>query len=97
MAEEPDNLVLSLLRDMRADIKDVRKDMSRIDQTLREVRLTLVGHDLRFDALDEKIEMIREGTVSAMGLAATAGRAHVDLRKQMAGPARRVEKLERTE
>jgi hypothetical protein len=87
MAEEPENLVLALLREMRAD-------MSRIDATLREVRVTVVGHDLRFDALDEKIEMIREGTVSAIGFAANASRAHVDLHKQIADLTRRVEKLE---
>ena len=96
MAKEPDNLVLALLGEMRADIKDVRKDMSRIDETLRAVRLTVAGHDLRFDALDEKIEMIREGTVSAIGFAANASRAHVDLHKQIADLTRRVEKLERT-
>jgi hypothetical protein len=94
MAEEAENLVLSLLREMRADIKDVRKNLSRIDETLHAVRLTVAGHDLRFDALDEKIDMIREGTVSAIGFAANASRAHVDLHKQIADLARRVDKLE---
>jgi hypothetical protein len=87
MAEEPDNLVLAILREMRAD-------MSRIDETLREVRRTVMSHDLRFDALDEKFEIIREGTVSAIGYAANASRAHVDLQRQIADLARRVEKLE---
>ena len=87
MAEETENLVLSLLREMRADI-------SSIDETLREVRRTVVSHDLRFDALDEKFEMIREGTVSAIGFAANASRAHVDLHRQIADLTRRVEKLE---
>ena len=94
MAKEPEDLVLSLLREMRADVKDVRDHMSDIDRTLREVRLTLAGHDLRFDALDEKIDMIREGTVSAIGFAANASRAHVDLHKEIAELRRRVEKLE---
>ena len=96
MAEEPENLGLALLREMRADVKSVREDMSRIDKTLRDVRRTVVGHDLRFDALDEKFEMIREGTVSAIGFAANASRAHVDLHKQIADLTRRVDKLERT-
>jgi len=38
--------------------------------------------------------MIREGTVSAIGFAANAGRAHVDLRRQIADLTRRVERLE---
>ena len=88
MAKEPDNIVLSLLREMRAE-------MAHIDETLHAVRLNVAGHDLRFDALDEKIEMIREGTVSAIGFAANASRAHVDLHKQIADLVRRVEKLEK--
>jgi hypothetical protein len=88
MAEELDNLVLSLLREMRADVKDVR-------EVLRAVRGSVASHDRRFDALDEKVEMIREGTVSAVGFAAYASRAHVELDKQIADPARRVEKLEK--
>ena len=94
MAKEPENLVLAILREMRADVKDVRTELARIDETLHQVRLTVAGHDLRFDALDEKFEMIREGTVSAIGFAANASRAHVDLRKQIADLTRRVEKLE---
>ncbi len=40
--------------------------------------------DLRMEGLDEKFEMVREGTVSAIGYAANASRAHVDLHKQIA-------------
>ena len=50
--------------------------------------------DLRFDALDEMFDMIREGTVSAIGCAANASRARVDLHRQIADRTRRVEKLE---
>jgi|HubBroStandDraft_1064217.scaffolds.fasta_scaffold80101_3 hypothetical protein len=98
MAEEPDNLVLHLLRTMRAensarfDTIDGRFDA--IERLLNEVRLTVASHDLRFDALEERIETIREGTVSAIGFAANAGRAHVELRRQIADLARRVERLE---
>jgi predicted nuclease with TOPRIM domain len=87
MAKDPENLVLALLGEMRGD-------MSRMDETLQEVRRHVVGLDLRFDALDQKFELIREGTVSAIGYAANASRAHVDLQKQIADLARRVEKLE---
>ncbi len=87
MAKEPESLVLSLLGEMRAEI-------GHIDETLQAVRLTVAGHDLRFDALDEKFDMIREGTVSAIGFAANASRAHVDLHKEIAELRRRVEKLE---
>ena len=94
MAAEPDNLVLAILREIRVDMRDLREQMSRIGETLREVRLGVAGHDLRFDAMDENFDMIREGAVSAIGYAANANRAHIDLHKQIAEPSRRVEKLE---
>jgi hypothetical protein len=42
MAREPDNLVLTLLREMRAD--------------MTEIKATLSGHDRRFDALEKKFD-----------------------------------------
>ena len=91
MAKEPENLVLSILREMRVDMKS---DFARLDETLHDVRRHVASLDLRAEALDEKFEMIREGTVSAIGYAANASRAHVDLHKQIANLTRRVEKLE---
>jgi uncharacterized protein Yka (UPF0111/DUF47 family) len=91
MAEEPDNLVLTLLREMRADMTT---SFARLDETLHDVRRHVATLDLRVESLDEKFEMIREGTVSAIGYAANASRAHVDLHKQIADLARRVERLE---
>jgi hypothetical protein len=87
MPEEPDNLVLQLLRTMRAE-NSARFDS--IEDVLKDVRLTVASHELRFDALDERLESIREGTVSAIGFAANASRAHVDF----ADLTRRIEKLE---
>jgi len=94
MAEEPDNLVLQLLRAIRAKQDDHSARFDEIEEVLREVRLTGASHVLRFDALEERVEAIREGTVPAIGFAANASRAHVDLRKQIADLTRRVEKLE---
>ena len=91
MAKEPENLVLSILREMRVDMKT---EFARLDETLHDVRRHVASLDLRVEALDEKFEMIREGTVSAIGYAANASRAHVVLHKQIANLTRRVEKLE---
>ena len=91
MAKEPDNLVLSILREMRADMKS---EFANLEETLHDVRRHVASLDLRVESLDEKFELIREGTVSAVGYAANASRAHVDMRKQIADLTRRVEKLE---
>jgi polyhydroxyalkanoate synthesis regulator phasin len=94
MAEEPDNLVLQLLRAIRSKQDDHSARFDEIEAVLKEVRLTVASHELRFDALEERVEAIREGTVSVIGFAANASRAHVDLRKQIDDLTRRVEKLE---
>jgi hypothetical protein len=98
MPDEPDNLVLQLLRTMRAEnsarFDAIEAGLEDARRLVNDVRLNVAGYDLRFDALDERVEMIREGTVSAIGFAANAGRAHVDLRQQIANLTRRVEKLE---
>jgi hypothetical protein len=94
MAEEPDNLVLQFLRDIRARQDQHSARFDEIETVLKEVGLTVASHDRRFDALEERVETICEGTVTAIGYAAHAGRGHVDLRKQIADLTRRVEKLE---
>jgi hypothetical protein len=94
MVEEPDNLLLQLLRGIRSALDEHSSRFDAIEAVLREVRLMVTGHDLRFDALDERLEAIREGAVSAIGFAANAGRAHVDLRRQIPDLTRRVERLE---
>lgn len=98
MAEEPDNLVLQLLRTMRAEnsvhFDSLETGLEDVRQGLKDVGPAVASLELRFDGLDERVEMIREGTVSAVGFAANASRAHVDMRRQIADSIRRVEKLE---
>jgi hypothetical protein len=91
MPEEPDNMVLQLLGTMRAE-NSAR--FGEIEALLQDVRLTVVRHDLRFDALEESVEAIHEGAVSAIGFPANASRAHIDLRPQIADLTRRLGKLE---
>ena len=96
MAEPPENLVLHHLKALRSDIKSLDARMTEIGGVAREIRLTVAGHDLRFDALDERVEMLREGTLTAIGFAANAAESHKKLRDQIADLTKRVEKLEKT-
>jgi uncharacterized DUF497 family protein len=91
MAEEHDNLALVTLCAIRSKQDEHSAQFDEIEAVLKGVRPTVTSHDLRFDALEERVETIREGTVTAIGYAAHASRAHVDLCKQIAD---RVEKLE---
>jgi hypothetical protein len=94
VAEEPDDFVLQLLRGIRSTLDEHSSRFDAIGGVLKEVRLTAASRDLRFDAVEEGLETIREGAVSAIGFAANAGRAHVELRRQIADLTRRVERLE---
>jgi archaellum component FlaC len=98
MAKKPDDLVLPILIELRTEIKagftGVKSELGRLDATISEVRRHVASLDMRMEALDEKFELIREGTVSAIGFAANASRGHVDLQKQIKDLPRRVEKLE---
>ncbi len=91
MVVEPDNLALSTLREMRVDMAS---NFERLDEILQDGRRRVASLDMHVEALDESVEMIREGTVSAIGFAPNARRAFVDPHKQNENFARRVEKLE---
>ncbi len=97
MSEEPDNLVLQLLRGLRGDVKEARTEIARVDEVLHEVRRVVASHDFRFDALDERVEMLREGTLTAIGFAANAAQSQKKLQEQIADLTRRVEKLEKAQ
>jgi hypothetical protein len=96
---EPDNLVLELLRGMREDIRGVREELK---EGLREVRADLRGLKLNQDKqtmqleyLDEKVEMLRESTMVALGFSTDVGVRQKKMAKQVADLAERVEKLEK--
>jgi hypothetical protein len=95
---EPTDLTLVILREMRADMAagfaQMNKEFVRLNADLGAVVRHVASLDLRVEALDEKFETVREGVISAIGYAANASRAHVDLHRQIADFTKRVEKLE---
>ncbi len=88
--------------DLRADIHEIRGEMNEMREDIRavqadtkEVRRVVADHSLRFDFLDERVEMLREGTLTAIGFAANASQSQKKLQEQIADLTKRVEKLER--
>ena len=85
MAKEPENLVLEHLRLIRADVKELRGEMrgelDSVRTDLRDIRKVQDDHTLRFDYLEERVEMLREGTLTAIGFAASAGESQKKLEK----------------
>ena len=94
MTEEPENLVLHHLRDIRADVASLRTEAKDMRGDVHEIRTVLDSHTLRFDFLEERVEMLREGTLTAIGFAASANEQNRKVAQQIADPTKRVEKLE---
>ena len=107
---EPDNLVLELLRGMRAemqgvreDVRNVREDIHEIRGDIHEIRTDIRGlklnqdkHTMQLEYLDEKVEMLRESTMVALGFSTDVGVRQKKIAKQYADLAERVEKLEKS-
>ncbi len=81
MAREPDNLVLSLLREMRVSIEDVRADVKDVRE--------------RVGDLGEKMEIWQGTIASAAGFAVHANSRSDKREKELAALKKRVEKLEK--
>jgi hypothetical protein len=94
MAEEPENLVLHHLRDIRAHVASLRTEVKDMRGDVHEIRTVLDSHTLRFDFREERVEMLREGTLTAIGFAASANEQNRKLAQQIADRTKRVEKLE---
>jgi outer membrane murein-binding lipoprotein Lpp len=82
MAKEPEDLVLPLLREMRASISDVRSDVKQLSE--------------RVEDLGEKMEVWQGTIAAAAGFAVHANARNDKLEKELAALKKRVEKLERT-
>ena len=68
MAEEPDNLVLQMLRAIRANQNDHSARFDEIEAMLKDVRLAVASREWRFAALEEGVEAIRETAPIVEGL-----------------------------
>ncbi|MAU95112.1 MAG: hypothetical protein CMP81_04350 [Fulvimarina sp.] len=80
MADEPDNLVLQLLREIRADIG--------------EVKLTFSKHSKRFDRVDQRLEEVHETLYTAAGAAVHANVRHDTVAERLKTLEERVSRLE---
>ena len=80
MADEPDNLVLQLLQEIRADIG--------------EVKLTLSKHSERFDRVDQRLEEVHETLYTVAGAAVHANVRHDTVAERLKTLEERVSRLE---
>ncbi|MEX6507522.1 hypothetical protein [Jiella sp. M17.18] len=80
MSDEPDNLVLQLLRDIRADIG--------------EVKYTLAKHSERFDHVDQRLEEVHDTLYTVAGAAVHANVRHDTVAERLKTLEERVSRLE---
>ncbi|MDB5595956.1 MAG: hypothetical protein JWM36_2917 [Hyphomicrobiales bacterium] len=96
MANEPENLVLELLRGMREEMRDMREGVRELRGDIREIRVVLDKHGMQLEYLDEHLEMLRESTMTTLGFATNTGLQQKKLAKQLGELAERVERLEKS-
>ncbi len=84
MADEPDNLVLVHLREMRAEMRNMRD----------EVRTKLELHDKRFDALEKRLDDVHEAAILSVGLATLANHKLEQVRERVDDHGDRISALE---
>lgn len=77
MPDEPDNLVLSILREMRTEMGDMRSDMSEMRSDMNDMRADLRGlreemNDRfasvyrRLDAVEERVDDVKDISTTAL-------------------------------
>ena len=92
MADAPENLTLQLLREMRSELGDLRQENTRDH---RGMMLRQDEHTLHLQSLEERFELLREGTINAIGFAANADRQYRKIHEELTDLRRRVEQLEK--
>ncbi|MCE7030093.1 hypothetical protein [Jiella avicenniae] len=80
MADEPDNLVLQLLREIRTDVGDVKA--------------TLAKHGERLDHIDQRLEEVHETLYTVAGAAVHANVRHDTVAERLKTLEERVSRLE---
>lgn len=67
MTDQPDNLVLSLLRDMRAGqqrmegkLDELVRRVSSVETNLAQVHVDLAAHAARMDRMDSRLDRIEK-------------------------------------
>ena len=103
MSKEPMNLVFEQLKLLRKDVHalkdgqdEVRSGLRDVKTTLSEHGLTLAQHTLQLDFLGERVEKLREGTLTAIGFATETGTRTRTVERQLADLSKRVETLEKS-
>ena len=88
MAGESDDGVWGQLREIRGDIAELRQD-------IREIRTVQDKHTLQFEFLAERVEMLREATLTSVGIAIESTAREKRLEATSTELTQRVEKLEK--
>ena len=96
MAKQPIDMVPEMLRGIRATLDKQGKTLETHGKVLDSIAKEAVNHTMRLESIEERFELLREGTVSAIGFAAHADRQYKGVKHQLAELFKRVEMLEKS-
>jgi len=80
MAKQPEDIVIRILRDIQSTLADNSK--------------MLADHTKRFEHLDERLDEVHDGMLTALGLASHAHVRDDSMKKDISELKRRVKRLE---
>ena len=83
------------IKEMHGDIAQLKGDVSQIKGDMRQVKVTQDRHTLSLDFLEERVEMLREGTLTAISVSTRTNGNSKKLAQQLSELAKRVDKLEK--
>ncbi len=103
MADETDKAVLQALtsidkrlQGLEESVRLLRGQSAEMHEDVRDVRLETVKQGMQIGYLDEKLDMLRESTMTALGFTTQVSVQAKKLAKQLTELSERVERLEKS-
>jgi uncharacterized protein (UPF0335 family) len=84
------------VRALGEDMRLVRGQIGEMHEDLRDVRLETVKHGMQIDHVDEKLEMLRESIMTALGFTTQVSVQQKKMAKQLSELVERIERLEKS-
>jgi archaellum component FlaC len=96
LREELIEEIHALREETREALRVVKVEVEEVRDDVKDVRLATVKNGLSIEHLDERVEMLRESTMTSLGFSAQVNLQQKKLAKQLTELSARVERLEKS-
>ena len=95
MAGEPTDMVMELQKIMRRELLEVRDDVKGLKDDMRTVKVNQGSHTMQIDFLGERVEQLKEATLTSLGFSTSLNVQQQRMEKQIGDLLKRADKLEK--